>query len=156
AFAWLGAHSSARAELIYMGSHFGLNDEDDPDMTDIRYVDYFIDDVTFKIWWEIHDKDGSVTKVEVGGNPNPDDPSSGPKDGDMQTVLAKLHGGGKFIPDKNFWNSPLGRKLGSAGKGPGPAINPSDEETGGGQGDPSLGKEKLGKPQIYNDVAHVG
>ena len=73
-----------------------------------------------------------------------------------QIALAKQHGGGKLVPDAEFWNTPLGQRLTAGGKGPKPVINPSDEDQGGGAGDPSKGKEKLGGPLIIDKTGGLG
>jgi len=109
-----------------------------------------------------HYKDGTVDsyqgKYKDGSNPNPEDPSSGPK-GDLSSLIAraKQKGGGKLFKDGDFWKSPLGQRLSGGGSGPGPVINPSDDGVGpGGQFNPSFGKEKLGAPQIFYKYGPAG
>lgn len=98
-----------------------------------------------------------VTPKKGDSNPNPEDPSSGPK-GDLGSAMgrAKQKGGGKFVEEQNFWKSPGGKSLGSKGKGPNPVINPSDEGGGGGTGSPGAGAQNLGKPHIINKGGPIG
>src|SRR5262245_45476834 len=98
----------------------------------------------------LHYKNGDeaeiVGKNKDPSNPNPEDPSSGPK-GDIssQIALGKQKGGGNQFAGVDFWKTPLGRHLSAGGSGPGPVINPSDDGTGqGGPRNPGVGKEKLG------------
>ena len=147
---------AAKAELVLYHVYFGdSDDKDDPD-----YVDYFIDDETFEHWMGVKDKDGTYTLAKTGvkGNPTPDDPSSGPKgDRESQVALAKQNGGGDVWGERDFWKTPAGKDLGGGGKGPGPVINPSDDDpVKGGTGNPSLGQEDLGKPQIIDKTGSLG
>ena len=153
----LGFPQDARADLQPMPGTLWFGNSDDPD--DPAWVEWYIDDETLDVFISETDKDGSVSieKVGNGGDPNPDDPSSKPE-GDLNSLIAAAkQKGGKLFTDSDFWKSPLGQRLSAGGNGPGPVINPSDD--GGGQGaprNPSLGKEKLGAPQIFNKFGQVG
>jgi len=95
---------------------------------------------------------------DLVSNPSPDDSSSGPK-GDLRSLiaLAKQKGSGKLFMDLDFWKTPLGQRLSAGGGGPAPVINPSDDEgSKGGSRNPSVGKEKLGAPEIFNKFDQAG
>jgi hypothetical protein len=89
---------------------------------------------------------------------NPDPEGGGVPKGDLSSRidLAKQHGGGKWVSAREVWDSELGRYLGNKGKGPGPVINPADDDVGGGPGDPSRGKEKLGEPLLIDKTGSIG
>jgi hypothetical protein len=148
----LAAADHARAEYQSYGLHFPDNN------SGVLWVEGFIDneDPT-KFFIIIMFKDGDATVIkDVYLNPGPDDDSVAKGDLESRTALAKQQGGGNWIEERAFWDSPLGRHLAGKGKGPDPVINPGGDDVGGGPGNPSLGKEKLGDAQIIDHTAHLG
>jgi hypothetical protein len=149
----LGFPHNVRAGWLSYSLWFADNDDA------VDYIEKFVDENDPKSYLSVYVfKDGTVLyKKDHDSNPNPDDSSSGPK-GDLQSRidLAKQHGGGNWLGEREFWDSPLGRSLTSKGKGPGPVINPGDDNAGGGLGNPSLGKEKLGDPLIIDKTGTIG
>jgi len=147
-FCCLGVAHDARAGWLSYDLWFADNDDA------VDYIEKFIDEDDLKTRLYVYVfKDGTVSyKTVHDSNPNPDDSSSGPK-GDQQSriALAKQNGGGNWVSERAFWDSPLGQRLTGKGKGPGPVINPGDDDAGGGPGDPSRGKEKLGGPPLIID-----
>jgi hypothetical protein len=140
-FFCFGFAHNAQAEHWKTGD---LNFADNNDTLDYWYTTVDLDNPShyFSVYvW----KDGTIAILEGDdGNPGPDDPE--PKKGDQQSriALAKQHGGGNWISEREFWDSPAGRSLTAGGQGPKPVINPADDDVGVGPGDPSRGKEKLG------------
>jgi hypothetical protein len=152
-FLCFGFAHNARAENWVKGdTHFA--DNDDTLDWSVTIVDQDNPSHYFVVYqW----KDGASTVIEAhDGNPGPDDP--GPKKGDQQSriALAKQHGGGNWTGEREFWDSPVGQRLTSQGKGPGPVINPGDDNAGGGPGNPSRGKEKLGEPIFIDKTGGLG
>jgi len=147
----LSVPGDVKADWVLVGWDIGDKDDDYYD------VEHFWDPDTGKYmnwyWW----KDGTSEAVFSPGNPDPDGTSSGPK-GDLQSRidLAKQKGGGNWVSEREFWDSPLGQSLTGKGKGPSPVINPGDDNAGGGPGDPSRGKEKLGDPLIIDKTGTIG
>jgi hypothetical protein len=159
--------STVRADET-KGEHTWVNvgtmENDDPyaDDDDIGSIDYFYDEKDpTNIMLLVHYKNGYeeqiYSKDKDASNPNPEDANSGRK-GDLSSLIARAkQKGGKFFTDVDFWISPLGRHLSAGGNGPGPVINPSDDGIGpGGPRNPTIGKEKLGAPQIFNSFGQVG
>jgi hypothetical protein len=138
-------------------------DDDNNDDDDYDYIDHYVNSKDSNQFLVVfHFKDGTVStyegKYKGDSNPNPEDPNSGPG-GDLSSLIAgaKQKGGGKLFKGGDFWKSPLGQRLSAGGNGPGPVVNPSDDGVGqGGQRNPSLGKEKLGGPQIFNKYGQAG
>ena len=116
------------------------------------YIDYENWNVRIVYVW----KDGTRATVEYSDNPGPDDPVPGKGDLQSRIDLAKQGGGGKWIPEREFWDSPLGQKLGRGGKGPETVHNPGDDDAGSGPGDPSVNKEKLGGPLLIDKTGDLG
>jgi hypothetical protein len=146
----LSAPNPAQAEFKSVGLHFPDN------KSGTLWVESFRDDEDpTKTFIIIMFKDGTSTVIhDIDVNPNPDEGGVGKGDIESRIALAKQGGGGKWIEERAFWDSPLGRHLAGKGKGPGPVINPGDDDVGGGPGDPSLGKEKLGGEALIID--HTG
>ena len=144
---------NARADWVSFSLWYGQNDDA------IDYIEKFVDVNDENSYLSVYVfKDGTyIWHYDHASNPNPDDSSSGPK-GDQQSRidLAKQHGGGNWLGEREFWDSPLGRSLTSKGKGPPAVINPGDDNTGAGQGNPSRGKEKLGDPLIIDKTGGLG
>jgi hypothetical protein len=127
----------------------------DPD-DDFTRIEHLHDTETGKNITIFFWKDGSLPDIFFHGNPDPQG-GSGPKaDLSSRIDLAKQHGGGNWVSEREFWDSELGRYLGSKGKGPGPVINPADDDVSGGPGDPSRGKEKLGEALLINKTGPIG
>jgi hypothetical protein len=146
----LSVTGDVKADWVLTGLDIG--DEDD----DFDYVEHYHDEAGRHLVW-YWGKDGtSFGHVFSPGNPDPDGTSSGPK-GDLQSRIALAkQGGGNWVSEREFWDSPLGQRLTGKGKGPGPVINPGDDNAGGGLGDPSRGKEKLGGPLIIDKTGAIG
>jgi hypothetical protein len=145
---------AAAEKLFSVSIHFYDNDDDE----DYLEVFWDLDNPAVTIY-RLVNKDGSTSVVvDRESNPGPDDPSSGPKgDRDSRIALAKQTGGGKWIADQYFWASELGKSLTGKGKGPKPVINPGDgDDPGGGPGNPSRGKEKLGKDYVIDHTGQLG
>jgi hypothetical protein len=143
---------NARAEMQLKQIHFPDND------SDIAYLEYYSDsEDSTKYFILIVWKDGMrATLKPSDSNPGPDDPPLGKGDRDSRIDLAKQGGGGKWIPEREFWDSPLGQKLGRGGKGPETVHNPGDDAVGGSPGDPSVNKEKLGRALIIDKTGDLG
>ena len=152
-FLCFGFAHNARAGWQSYSLWFADNDDA------VDYIERFVDENDPKSFLSVYVfKDGTVLyKKDHDSNPNPDDSSSGPK-GDFQSRidLAKQHGGGNWTGEREFWDSPVGQRLTSQGKGPGPVINPGDDNAGGGPGNPSRGKEKLGEPILIDKTGGLG
>ena len=93
---------------------------------------YYIDNENLNVRIVYVWKDGTRATVEYSDNPGPDDPVPGKGDLNSRIDLAKQGGGGKWIPEREFWDSPLGQKLGRGGKGPETVHNPGDDDVGSG------------------------
>jgi hypothetical protein len=115
----------------------------------VKWTEWWKDTDSGIVWAIYYNTDGTVEVHGHTDNPDPGGESSGPK-GDRQSLiaLAKQHGCGNRVSQQEFWNSPLGQMLTAKGKGPGPVINPSDDDQGGGpaapKGDPDVVSKKLG------------
>ena len=148
--ACLALSPNARAAWQLSTIHFYDNDHA-ADYAEI-YIDYETWNVRIVYVW----KDGTSATVEYSDNPGPDDPVPGKGDLQSRIDLAKQGGGGKWIPEREFWDSPLGQKLGRGGKGPETVHNPGDDAVGGSPGDPSVNKEKFGGPLIIDKTGNLG
>ncbi len=78
-------------------------------------------------------EDMEFVQVKDVGNPDPNDPGSSTRKGDLESgiALAKQTGGGNEWPQKDFAQTPIGQVFSGHGKGPAPSWNPSDEAGGG-------------------------
>src|SRR5262245_62073186 len=147
-----------KAQMVLITIEFPDNDNEDVLYTEWWYigkvgeVDYYL------LYFKYTDGTAEAFYIKASDlhNPDPGGETSGPK-GDRQSLiaLAKQHGG-KWNSKQEFLDSPLGRMLTGKGKGPGPVINPSDDDAGGGPGDPSRGKEKLGDDYIIDKTGPMG
>lgn len=143
---------NARAEWQLYNIDFADNDDES-----IDYIEYYVsneDPYRHLAIWVF--KDGTRGNYQWSENPGPDDPPLGKGDLQSRIDLAKQGGGGKWIPEREFWDSPLGQKLGRGGKGPETVHNPGDDDAGSGPGDPSVNKEKLGGPLLIDKTGNLG